>query len=81
MTTTSVKHAIAYVRVSTQKQGKSGLGLEAQTAAIAQFAANEGFTIIATFVEVETGKGADALTTRPQLATVLEFARLGALEL
>jgi DNA invertase Pin-like site-specific DNA recombinase len=70
------KPAIAYIRVSTQKQGRSGLGLEAQSAAIAQFAAGEGFEIIETFVEVETGKGADALATRPQLATMLEVARL-----
>jgi DNA invertase Pin-like site-specific DNA recombinase len=82
MTTTTnqgeitMKPAIAYVRVSTQKQGKSGLGLEAQQAAIAAFAAAEGFTIAETFIEIETGKGADALKTRPQLATALEVARL-----
>jgi len=51
-----MKTAVAYVRVSTQQQGRSGLGLEAQQAQIAAFAAAEGFTITATFVEVETGK-------------------------
>jgi DNA invertase Pin-like site-specific DNA recombinase len=71
-----MKPAIGYIRVSTQAQGRSGLGLGAQTAAIAQFAANEGFEIIETFTEIETGKGADALLTRPQLATALEVARL-----
>lgn len=71
-----MKTAIAYVRVSTQQQGKSGLGLEAQQTAIAAFAASYGFEIIETFVEIETGKGADALARRPQLATVLEIARL-----
>jgi DNA invertase Pin-like site-specific DNA recombinase len=71
-----MKTAIAYIRVSTQKQGKSGLGLEAQAAQIAAFAAAEGFEIIDTLVEIETGKGADALDTRPQLATALEIARL-----
>jgi DNA invertase Pin-like site-specific DNA recombinase len=71
-----VKTAIAYIRVSTQKQGKSGLGLEAQQAAITAFAAAHGFDMVDTFVEIETGKGADALKTRPQLATALEVARL-----
>ena len=71
-----MKTAIAYIRVSTQKQGKSGLGLEAQQAAIAQFASSYGFDVFETFVEIETGKGADALKTRPQLATALEVARL-----
>jgi DNA invertase Pin-like site-specific DNA recombinase len=59
---------IAYHRVSTQRQGRSGLGLEAQRKAISCFAEQEGFTIIAEFTEVETGKGADALDKRPQLA-------------
>lgn len=71
-----MKTAIAYIRVSTQKQGRSGLGIEAQQAAVAQFAAAHGFEIISTFTEVETGKGSDALKTRPQLATAIETARL-----
>ena len=58
---------IAYYRVSTQKQGRSGLGLEAQRKAVASFAEAEGFEIIAEFTEVETGKGSDALDRRPQL--------------
>jgi hypothetical protein len=57
--------AIAYVRVSTARQGKSGLGLEAQQAALARFAEAEGYNLIQTFEEVETGKGADALDRRP----------------
>jgi DNA invertase Pin-like site-specific DNA recombinase len=72
----TMKTAIAYIRVSTQKQGKSGLGLEAQQSAITAFAAANGFELVETFVEIETGKGADALMTRPQLATALEVARL-----
>ncbi|QIO34340.1 recombinase family protein [Bradyrhizobium sp. 1(2017)] len=69
-----MKTAVAYIRVSTQKQGRSGLGLEAQQAAIAAFAAAEGFEIAETFVEIETAKGADALETRPQLAAAIELA-------
>ena len=56
-----MKTAIAYTRVSTAQQGRSGLGLEAQQAALARFAEAEGFDLIETFVEVETGKGSDAL--------------------
>jgi DNA invertase Pin-like site-specific DNA recombinase len=67
--------AIAYYRVSTQRQGRSGLGLEAQRTAIARFADAEGISIIQEFTEVETGKGADALDRRPQLAAALTLAR------
>jgi DNA invertase Pin-like site-specific DNA recombinase len=70
-----VKTAISYTRVSTARQGKSGLGLEAQTAMLARFAEAEGFTFAATFSEVETGKGADALERRPQLSAALNAAR------
>ena len=59
---------ISYLRVSTTQQGKSGLGLEAQRAAIAQFAAAEGLEITREFVEVETGKGSDALERRHSFA-------------
>jgi DNA invertase Pin-like site-specific DNA recombinase len=70
-----MKTAVAYVRVSTTQQGRSGLGLEAQQAALARFAEAEGFSLIETFQEVETGKGADALDRRPQLAAALKVAR------
>jgi DNA invertase Pin-like site-specific DNA recombinase len=66
---------IAYVRVSTSKQGRSGLGLEAQQEALSRFADAEGFELVRTFVEVETGKGSDALERRPQLAAALAEAR------
>ena len=59
---------VSYIRVSTGKQAKSGLGLEAQRAAIARFAEAEGLEVTAEFIEVETGKGSDALDRRPQLA-------------
>ncbi|QCN95900.1 recombinase family protein [Azospirillum argentinense] len=70
-----MKTAISYVRVSSQQQGRSGLGLEAQREAIARFAQAEGIEIVSTFAEVETGKGADALDRRPQLAAALAAAR------
>lgn len=66
---------VAYLRVSTDRQGRSGLGLEAQREAVARFAAAEGFTVACEYVEVETGKGADALERRPQLAGALARAR------
>ena len=66
---------VAYYRVSTKKQGESGLGLEAQRKAVAAFAAAEGFSIIAEFTEVETGKGTDALDRRPQLKAALKAAK------
>lgn len=71
----TVKTLIAYYRVSTSGQGKSGLGLEAQRQAVARFAEAEGLAIIAEFEEVETGKGSDALERRPQLAAALAAAR------
>lgn len=70
--------AVAYYRVSTQQQGKSGLGLEAQQFAVQQFAEREAIALVAQFTEVETGKGADALDKRPQLLAALKAAkRLG----
>ena len=66
---------IAYLRVSTASQGRSGLGIEAQRDAIARFCAAEGLTVSGEFVEVETGKGADALERRPQLAGALSRAK------
>ena len=66
---------IAYYRVSTQKQGRSGLGLEAQRKAVASFAEAEGFEIVAEFTEVETGKGSDALDRRRQLKAALKAAK------
>ncbi|MGB8606311.1 recombinase family protein [Bradyrhizobium sp.] len=70
-----MKTAIAYVRVSTQGQGKSGLGIEAQRAALARFAEAENFDLVETFEEIETGKGSDALEKRPQLAAALRLAK------
>jgi DNA invertase Pin-like site-specific DNA recombinase len=66
---------VAYHRVSTQKQARSDLGLSAQQDALARFATANGLKITGTFTEVETGKGADALDQRPQLAAALASSR------
>jgi DNA invertase Pin-like site-specific DNA recombinase len=67
-----MKAAIAYIRVSTGKQGKSGLGLEAQQATIQRFADQEGLEIVQSFTEVQSGKDDQR---RPQLAAALESVR------
>jgi DNA invertase Pin-like site-specific DNA recombinase len=66
---------IAYIRVSTSQQGRSGLGIEAQRVALKHFAQAEGFEVVREFVEMETGKGADAMDRRPQLKAALATAR------
>ena len=71
----SRKPLIGYVRVSTTMQGRSGLGIEAQREALSRFADTEGYELVSVRVEVETGKGADALDRRPQLAEALAQAR------
>ena len=70
-----MKPVITYLRVSTNRQGKSGLGIEAQRSLLARFVEGEGMAIETEFVEVETGKGSDALDRRPQLAAALALAR------
>lgn len=75
------KPAISYRRLSKERKARPGvaprpvLGLESQQHAITNFCAVEGFDIINDFVEIETGKGFDALDRRPQLAAALEAAR------
>lgn len=64
------KRFISYLRVSTAAQGKSGLGLEAQRASVASFLQGRG-ALVREFVEVETGKGADALERRHELRAAL----------
>jgi DNA invertase Pin-like site-specific DNA recombinase len=63
---------IAYERVSTARQGKSGLGLEAQRKAIDDFAASRQAEVLARYTEVESGRRAD----RPELRKALDLARL-----
>jgi DNA invertase Pin-like site-specific DNA recombinase len=70
-----MERAIAYLRVSTQRQHRSGLGLDAQRSTIERFAAGESHSIVAEYVEAESGKGSDALDRRPQLAAALAAAK------
>ncbi|MBT3066113.1 recombinase family protein [Rhodoferax sp. U11-2br] len=63
---------VCYLRVSTAQQGTSGLGLEAQQAAVVRYASSIGGDIIKTFTEVETGK----LNARPQLTKALHLAKV-----
>ena len=71
-----MKAAVAYTRVSTREQGKSGLGLEAQRAAITAFAEREQITVTGWFSEVESGKRvSDTLAERPQLRAALEASK------
>jgi DNA invertase Pin-like site-specific DNA recombinase len=66
---------VSYCRVSSQKQGASGLGLEAQQETVKRFLNGGSWELIAEFVEVETGKGADALAKRPKLKAALDACR------
>lgn len=63
---------VAYFRVSTQKQGQSGLGLDAQKQAVSEFLAQIGGEVIAEFIEVESGKRAD----RPEFTKAADYAEL-----
>jgi DNA invertase Pin-like site-specific DNA recombinase len=66
------KRFVAYYRVSTQKQGRSGLGIEAQREAVARYLDGGAWQIIAEFTEVESGRRKD----RPELDRALAAARL-----
>ncbi|AJW45489.1 hypothetical protein TK49_12700 [Ralstonia mannitolilytica] len=57
---------VTYYRVSTQKQGQSGLGIEAQQQLVQAYLNGGEWTVLGEFTEVETGKGADALAKRPK---------------
>ncbi|GAB4020637.1 recombinase family protein [Spirosoma migulaei] len=66
-----MKKAIAYYRVSTDRQGKSGLGLEAQQEAVRLFTERQGHQVTAHFTEVESGRK----NQRPQLSAALAQCR------
>lgn len=63
---------VAYFRVSTAKQGRSGLGLEAQRAAVLAYAERTGAEVLADYVEIESGANAQ----RPQLQRALAHSQL-----
>ncbi len=71
----SAKLVVNYFRVSTERQGRSGLGIEAQRERCQAFAAQNGLEVVEGFTEIETGKGSDALDRRPQLAAALATAK------
>lgn len=71
--TTPAPRYVTYLRVSTSRQGESGLGLDAQRATVQAFAAQHGGAIVAQHVEVESGKRSD----RPELAKALAAAKKG----
>jgi DNA invertase Pin-like site-specific DNA recombinase len=66
---------VTYYRVSTQAQGRSGLGLEAQRSAVEHYLRSRQGKLIGEFTEVETGKGANALERRPELRAALDLCR------
>jgi hypothetical protein len=69
---TEMQAAIAYYRVSTERQGKSGLGLEAQQKAVNSFAVANGFILIDEFIEIQSAK---RKTRRLALILALEECR------
>ena len=72
---TAENQFVTYFRVSTVRQGLSGLGLDAQRQTVSQYLSGCTRTVLAEFVEIETGKGANALEKRPQLRLALELCR------
>lgn len=66
---------VAYYRVSTARQGMSGLGLDAQREAVARYLNGGDWELVGEFTETETGKGVNALEKRPQLRAALELCK------
>lgn len=62
---------VAYIRVSTARQGESGLGLEAQMDAIGRYAATAGSSVVQTYREIESGRRSD----RPELLRAIAHAK------
>ena len=72
---TTPQRYVTYYRVSTTRQGVSGLGLEAQRQTVERYLVGRDKTVIESFTEVETGKGSNALDRRPQLRAALELCK------
>jgi hypothetical protein len=72
MSTAHTGKFVAYYRVSTQRQGRSGLGLEAQQGAVRDYLNGGDWRLVAELTEVESGKRSD----RPKLAKALKLCRL-----
>ena len=70
MSPTVPKKIVAYFRVSTKKQGSSGLGLEGQKSAVAEYIGRAG-SLVAEYVEVESGRS----KTRPELLKAIAHAK------
>ena len=66
---------VTYYRVSTQRQGKSGLGLDAQKKTIEDYLNGGNHEVLEEFIEVESGKGSNALALRPILREAIECAK------
>jgi DNA invertase Pin-like site-specific DNA recombinase len=64
--------AVAYYRVSTAAQGRSGLGLDAQRLAVAQFCQGRAAQLMSEFTEIESGKN----NARPELTKALHYAKV-----
>ena len=71
MSPAKARRFVAYHRVSTERQGRSGLGLDAQRKAVLDYLNGGAWELVAEFVEIETGKHSD----RPELAKALEACR------
>lgn len=70
-----MRPVVGYVRVSSRKQGLSGLGIEAQQDRLRAFCEQNGFDLTRIYEEVQSGSGADAIEARPQLRAALEDAK------
>ncbi|KQP53676.1 recombinase family protein [Methylobacterium sp. Leaf108] len=71
-----LKKAIAYIRVSTERQGKHGNGLDLQVTAIQEFARQEGFQIVDTFRDATSGMGEHLFSDRPGVMEACELSRV-----
>jgi DNA invertase Pin-like site-specific DNA recombinase len=71
----NVTQFVAYYRVSTQRQGRSGLGLDAQRESVSRHVLQTNARVLAEFVEIETARGADALQRRPKLRDAVGMCR------